>query len=168
MDIEELFSKIICNSIGINDNFFDFSVPFKQKKIKDIDFINDIIYLRVLDNKLYPYIFEPFSYSEAHDVDFNYKSETLALSLANWIYNTNYYKSKFKSLSYSLFYNVSNEFYIDPDSFVNVYSYKYIPKEYYKLRKQDIFHNIKIISHLMYKSEISDFVRKFDYINNNK
>lgn len=164
--MDELFSKIICNSVGIYDNFFDFAVPFKQKKISEIDFNNDIIYLRVLDNKLYSYIFEKFNYSYARKVNFEYKNDLLALSLANWIYGTNYYKSKFKSLSYSLEYNIENDIYIEPDSLVNVYSYDYIPKEYYKLRKQDIFYNVKIISHIMYKSEIADFIRKFDFVDN--
>lgn len=166
--MEELMSKIIYNSLGIFDNFFDFSVPFKQKTIKEIDFDKDIIYLRVLDNKLYPYIFEPFDYSYAHEVDFNHRDDLIALELSNWIYNTNYYRSSFNSLTYSMYYNLRKDVYIDFDTKINVYGYNYIPKEYYVLKKEDSIYNIKIISHILYKSEISDFIRKYDYVNNNK
>ena len=41
-------------------------------------------------------------------------------------------------------------------------------KEYYVLKKEDSMYNVKIISHILYKSEISDFIRKYDYVNNNK
>jgi hypothetical protein len=166
--MEELMSKIIYNSLGIFDNFFDFSVPFKQKTIKEIDFDKDIIYLRVLDNKLYPYIFEPFDYSYAHKVDFNHRDDLIALELSNWIYNSNYYRSSFNSLTYSMYYNLRKDVFINFDTKINVYGYNYIPKEYYVLKKQDSIYNIKIISHILYKSEISDFIRKYDYVNNNK
>ena len=81
---------------------------------------------------------------------------------------TNYYQSSFNSLTYSMYYNLRKDVFIDPDTKINVYGYNYIPKEYYVLKKEDSIHNIKIISHILYKSEISDFIRKYDYVNNNK
>ena len=63
-----------------------------------------------------------------------------------------------------MFYNQIDQKYISIDEFVNVYSLNYIPDEYYKLKRNEFYHNIKIISYLLYKNELNDFIRRdFDY-----
>jgi hypothetical protein len=161
----EFISKIIYNSIGVFDKFLYFPNPFMQKKLKDIDFSNDIIFLKVFDNKLYLYVFADFTYEYADDVMFDYNDDLIAISLANWIYNNNYYRSNFKSLSYSLDYNLTKNNYISMDMKINVYSKNYLPDEYYKLTKNEIHYNIKVISHLMYKNELEGYLRNFEMKN---
>lgn len=157
-DINNLFCNLINHSIGITDKFLYFPVPFKQKKIKEINYENDVIYLRILDNKLYFYIFEKFDYIKELNLD--HRDDYISLLFANWIYNNNYYKTQFKSLCFSMFYNQIDQKYISIDELVNVYSFKYIPEEYYKLKRNEIYYNIKIISHLLYKNELNDYIRQ--------
>ena len=162
--MDDLLYKIIGNAIGITDNFLYFPVPFKQKEFKNINFDKDDIYLKAVDNKLYFCIFETFEHNR--DVDFEYNQDFIAINLANCVYKNNYYKTNFTPLSYSLFYNTKEQYLITPDTLVNIYSYKYVPKEYYVLKKNNIFNNLKIISHIMYKNEIDDYIRKYEFIDN--
>ena len=118
-----------------------------------------------MDNKLFFYIFEKFDYVKGLNLD--HKDDYISLLFADWIYNNNYYKTQFKSLSFSMYYNQLHQKLISYDELINVYSLQYIPTEYYTLQKHEIYYNIKLISHLLYKNELDDYIRR-NYEENKK
>lgn len=158
-----LVSKIICNATGVFDNFLYTALPFKQDKLKNV--FNYIIFLKVIDNKLELYAFEDehFIYKYRNtNLEDNEELKIVSLCLAKYIYGTEYYKQNFKSLTYSLYFNLQFDLYLNPELSINIYTFKYIPEEYYKLTKNDIYNNIKIISHLLYKEEHNNYILNFE------
>ena len=59
-----------------------------------------------------------------------------------------------------------DDFLFDNDRLINLYSIDDIPETYYNLKKNDLYNNIKIISHLLYKHELNDYIKKFEILKN--
>jgi len=157
-----MFNEIIINSVGVFDIPLDINIKaYKQICIKDIDDIcilkdyNILLYL--IENSVHILAFDtqqrdsPCEYLESNSKDYSY-------DFANFIYLSNYYKIRFRSISYSL--NNSKEIYIPDKLIINIYEKKHTPKDVYALIG-DYFTRIGILSHLLYRFELNN------YINNN-
>ena len=162
----EFTSEVVLKSSGIFEN--NGSNLLKHiGKIKLKDIFKHEFYLFISSNKIYIIPFGEIKNDEKeekYEENKNNFSEALSPYFSNWIYKTTYYKVKFKPLLYSLnidekHFDLESEFSLD--SLINIYSIESKPLEYYKL-KNDLFHNIKIISHLLYKYELLDYINTFD------
>lgn len=158
----EFTSELVLKSTGIfENNSCNLLKCIGKIKLKDI--FNYNFYLFISSNKIY---IIPFGEKEKEEENKNNFSEIFSSYFSNWIYKTTYYKVKFKPLLYSLnidekHFDLESEFNLD--TLINIYSIDSIPLEYYKL-KNDLFHNIKIISHILYKYELLDHISTFDKI----
>jgi hypothetical protein len=149
-----LFANIVENAEGVfeNDNFF--LNPVSKIKLKDA--CECKIFLRIADDKVYIYPFQAHPYTTFILGD--RESESTAQQLGRWIYKSSYYSTKFRPLTYSL---VRKEISFNPDEVINVYSISDIPDDYYKFSK-DGFDNVRILSHLLYRRELNDYIKRFE------
>jgi hypothetical protein len=172
--------NIFLNAKGIFESSFYCPSTYNQIKIKDLD--KYIYYLQVEENKIYLYtfykkednLFDKFtnyftSIKENSNslTKYSLYEKKRSISLANWIYDTNYYKTKFKQLSFSLEKeHQMDDFLFDNEKLINLYSIDDIPLSYYNLTKNDLYNNIKIVSHILYKHELNDYIKKFEILKN--
>ena len=150
--MNDIFIKIIENSEGVfeDDNFL--INPVAQIKLKDVS--ECTLFIRVDNNKLYVYPFQNHPYTT---FIFNKdSSDVIATSFAQYMYKTKHYTIKFKPLTYSLSTNNDDDLDISNEP-INIYSSKDIPKKYYTLSK-NTFNNIGIVSHLLYRRELNDYI----------
>lgn len=172
--------NILSNAKGVFESSFYSPTSYQQIKIKDLQ--KYIYYLQVEENKIYLYtfnkkeesLFDNFTNYFISKKDnstsltkYSLYEKKRSISLANWVYNSNYYKTKFKQLSFSLENEPQmDDFLFDNDRLINLYSIDDIPETYYNLKKNDLYNNIKIISHLLYKHELNDYIKKFEILKN--
>ena len=143
--------------------------PIKQIKLKDL-FKYDI-YLYIYENKVYIYPVENITGNITENlvnssiiVD-NDIIDNGALIFANYIYNSTYYKIRFKQCEYS---KNANEYiqnrYWKPDTYINLYSAEDITNFY--IFEKDLFDSIKIISNILYRFDLNKFIETFKVSNN--
>lgn len=176
----DTIQNIISNAKGVFESSFYCPTSYEQIKIKDLQ--KYIYYLQVEENKIYLYAFNKkeeslFNNFANYFISKKENSTSLtkyslyekkrSISLANWIYKSNYYTSKFKQLSFSLEIQPQmDDFLFDNDKLINLYSIDDIPETFYNLKQNDLYNNIKIISHLLYKHELNDYIKKFEILKN--
>ena len=146
-----IFADIVENAQGVFENDSFFINPVSKIKLKDV--CECTIFLRVVDNKVYIYPFQNHPYTS---FILNNDSDYLAVQFGKWVYNSSYYSTKFKPLTYSLAGESFDQL-LNPDALINVYSLKDIPRDYYKFSK-DGFDNVRILSHLMYRRELNHYI----------
>jgi hypothetical protein len=157
--METLVQNIILESIGVVDKKLNIN-PIRRIQIKDIFDYHICLYVHKNTVKIYAFDKEESSTPNVPMIGTEYPYENV---FAKYIYSMVYYRLKFRPLTYSM--DVSGNLYKwDLETYINVYSYKDIPKEYYKFTN-DLFNNLKVISVLLYKEELEDYISTFEKIN---
>ena len=170
--MNDLIQNIIFYSSGIFDEY-----PVGLKLIRKImlkDLIKNSaieIYLYINENKIHIYPIEIISspcmeYNTAQGIETTTEIEINgAKEFANYIFKTQVYDIRFKKLTYSIDIQegIGEEFW-KLDTLVNVYSKDYIPEGYFIL-KNDMFRNINIISTILHREELNNYINKLDYRN---
>ena len=147
-----IFANIIEHADGVFENDKNFINPVSKIKLKDA--CECKIFLRIADDKIYIYPFQNHPYSTfILDKD----SEQVAEQFAQSIYKSSYYSAKFRPLTYSL----SEKNFEDSNYLINVYSMNDIPVHYYTF-SNDRFDNVRILSHLLYRRELNDYIRSLE------
>lgn len=161
--IDEFIIELITKSTGVfEDSLYK---PKSIGKIKLKDIFNYKIYFSIKSNKIYFYAYK--NIHKTKEVINNFTNnddfiESYSSYFSKYIYNTSYYKIKFKQLLYSL--NIEDSkpiFEYDLETDINIYSIDDEPILYYNL-KNNLFENIKLISHMLYKYELIDYINTFD------
>jgi len=155
--MESLVQNIILKSVGAITEKLNIN-PIRQIQIKDIFEYQIYVQLHKNTVKIYAFEKEEFSASTVTIKGTEYQYENI---LANYIYSMVYYRLKFRPLTYSM--DVSGNLYNwDLETLLNIYSYKDRPNKYYEFT-YDLFNNLKVISCLLYKEELNDYISTFDY-----
>jgi hypothetical protein len=152
--------ELIIRSTGI----FESSLykPKSIGKIKLKDIFKYKIYFLIRPDKIYFYVYKDEKNNDyISDVNDNF-IDLYSSYFSKCIYNSSYYKIKFKQLLYSLNIEDKNyNFNYDLEQEINIYSLDDEPIIYYKLNN-NLFENIKLISHILYKYELLDYINTFD------
>ena len=161
-----LFHNIILNTNGVVNNELNIKTV-RYIKLKDI--INFPIYLRIYQNKIEIYGFDMESSSEKIS-EFPGKCQVADFEIADYtglfaeyIYAAFYYRIKFKPLTYSMNVtgNKSDEE-LMTELLIPIYSENDKPKEYFPMYN-DLFDNMQVISTLLYKEEVNNYIETFKY-----
>jgi len=155
-----LFHNIILNTNGVVNDELNIK-PIRYVQIKDI--INFPIYLRIYQNKIEIFGFDKDSSETLPELSGNFELAKYKVLFAEYIYSAFYYRIKFKPLTYSMNItgNKSDEELIS-DLLIPIYSENDKPKEYYSMCN-DLFDNMQVISTLLYKEEINNYVSTLKY-----
>lgn len=162
--MDNLVSKIALLSKGVllNTSSLQATRQIKLKYVFEYDF-----YLYVHENKVYFYTFENTIKDVIHPyIQYdNNIMENMAKNTANFFYNSSYYKIRFKELDYSK--NADkyiNDVHLNEDTLINVYSYNDIT-QLYPLIHDNTFDTIRIVSNLLYKIELDNYIKTFKIAN---
>ena len=153
---------------GIIDEDFNYK-PINQIKIKDI-FKYDF-YIIIFKNKVF---FIPFENLDANDYKMsneNYENDDnikFSEFICNIIYSTQIYKIIFTPLTFSKDCDEKIFPEYDENFKINLYSRKNIPIKFFKLYENNIFINLKIISHILYREELNDYINSLEVEKNKK
>lgn len=162
--MNDLIFKTVVSTKGVLLNT-SYLKPIRQIKLKDI-FECDL-YLYVHENKVYVYPFENSAeYTIYPSIDTNNDIiQNGAYILANFFYNTAYYKIRFKELNYSknADQDIDNIFWND-NTYINVYSYTDITP-FYSVKLNNVFDTIRIVCNLLYKIELDNYIDTFKIVN---
>ena len=153
-------NNIILKSVGIFTNPI-LAHPIGQMRVRNIK--NESIYLYIYENKIHIYIFVKSEYEPVLET-YQDNSISYSLGIVNYIYNTSIYKIKFRPLSYSLNSDMNNnEDFFNDNTLIDVYLEKDILPCYYVLNN-DIFNNLNVITCLLYREELNDYIKKFKVV----
>ena len=160
-----LFHNIILNTNGVVNDELNIK-PVRYVQIKDI--INFPIYLRIYQNKIEIFGFDKDSSEKISE--FPGKCQVADFEIADYkglfaeyIYAAFYYRIKFKPLTYSMNVtgNKSDEE-LMTELLIPIYSENDKPKEYFPMYN-DLFDNMQVISTLLYKEEVNNYIDTFKY-----
>lgn len=163
-DYSNLIKNVLCNADGVFEDLFFYNTPIGRINLKDI--CNYFIFLEIQENKIFIHAFDKvegnYDYS-IPSIQPQYVRDGAEI-LARYIYDTNFYKASFRSQTYSLSKTFPFDLFWQEDTPINLYSFNDIPEKYYTLRRgsEHDFHNIRIISHLLYRRELDNYISKFE------
>lgn len=154
--MDDIIIDIFTNSKGVFDYNLNNLKPIKQVFLKDVYKYEK--YIEIDNNKIHLFLFDKEDDKTDSFINEDADLTTFPKMLGQFIYKTKYYSIRFKPIIVS-FYEDEPALTFKENDIINVYSKKDLPRIYYNLT-EDLFENIKIISCIMYRNELTIFLQK--------